>query len=477
MALKEKSCVSATVTSNLKVDDKIAFDLYLNEVFEDLLKRRVKNQNDKSINLKNKNLIGINKLIFNNYYSLPGIIGERLFHVFDSKRKDIIELGFFKYGMNTLFCDNYQNILRFIFDFYDFDGDGKISKEDIRTVLSYVKFSNKKKVNNNNNDNNNSNYDINSGTDMNKSLNMKKLYENSVKSQNQLVDIIEKCFKNMGELIKFDAFINIVENINSDIFFLIYIFLLNKRPFSKKTIELYKKTTIDNSTIDFKTIGIFHPVSNYNMSTHYNKKYFNSTISNSVISYPIQYNKEESIKGKRLFKSIYNNYTINVDKSENEIFLGNKTNIQRTYYETKLPKDILDSMEKMNKNVIKDEDDLLESEKNNFEGYLYKYSNGKLNKIWFKLFFKDLFFYRQKTDIKHYGMHNLSGLYFIEEEKKNIDDKSYFAFAIIFPTRKHIYYCDNEADYQKWSEYLKIATKYSNLNDIFEIKETLGSGS
>jgi hypothetical protein len=57
----------------------------------------------------------------------------------------------------------------------------------------------------------------------------------------------------MGELIKFDAFINIVENINSDIFFLIYIFLLNKRPFSKKTIELYKKTTIDNSTIDFKT--------------------------------------------------------------------------------------------------------------------------------------------------------------------------------------------------------------------------------
>ena len=453
-----KSRLSAKLISNLKVDDKMAFNIYLKEVFFDLLSRRVKNQNDKNINLKNKNLIGINKLIFNNYYSLPGIIGERLFHVFDSKRKDIIEFGFFKYGMNTLFCDDYKNILRFIFDFYDFDGDGKISKEDIRTVLSYVEFTNKKE----NNNDNNKNIEINSGTDMNKSLNTKRLYENSVKSQNQLVDILEKCFKDMKELIEFKNFIYIVENINSEIFFMIYIFLLRNRPFSEKTIELYKKISINHSnlsTINTITNQILYP------DSYYNEKIFffnNSALSKSVFSIPVLYNS---------------NSTINEDKDE--VFLDNEINIWKSFYEVKLSKDILDSMEKMKPYDIKDEDDnnLLESEKNIFEGFLYKISNGKINKIYFKLFYKDLFFYRQKNDIQHFGMHNLSGLFFIEEKNKVIEDKTFFSLAIIFPTRKHIYYCDNESDFQKWSQCLKIATKYSNLNDVFEIKETLGSGS
>ena len=453
-----KSRLSAKLISNLKVDDKMAFNIYLKEVFFDLLSRRVKNQNDKNINLKNKNLIGINKLIFNNYYSLPGIIGERLFHVFDSKRKDIIEFGFFKYGMNTLFCDDYKNILRFIFDFYDFDGDGKISKEDIRTVLSYVEFTNKKE----NNNDNNKNIEINSGTDMNKSLNTKRLYENSVKSQNQLVDILEKCFKDMKELIEFKNFIYIVENINSEIFFMIYIFLLRNRPFSEKTIELYKKISINHSnlsTINTITNQILYPDSNYNEKIF---SFNNSALSKSVFSIPVLYD---------------NNSTINEDKDE--VFLDNEINIWKSFYEVKLSKDILDSMEKMKPYDIKDEDDnnLLESEKNIFEGFLYKISNGKINKIYFKLFYKDLFFYRQKNDIQHFGMHNLSGLFFIEEKNKVIEDKTFFSLAIIFPTRKHIYYCDNESDFQKWSQCLKIATKYSNLNDVFEIKETLGSGS
>jgi Ca2+-binding EF-hand superfamily protein len=40
--------------------------------------------------------------------------------------------------MKMLFSDTYENHVKFIFDFYDFDKDGKISREDIQIVLSYI---------------------------------------------------------------------------------------------------------------------------------------------------------------------------------------------------------------------------------------------------------------------------------------------------------------------------------------------------
>ena len=245
MKVKE-SHIPAEVISNLKISDKREFNYYLRELWPDLLSRRIKNENDKELKLKNQNILGLNKLIFNNYYSLPGIIGERLFHVFDSKRKEILEFSVFKTGMNTLFCGDYQNVLRFIFDFYDFDSDGKISKEDIRVVLSYVQFSNKK--------NNNTKEEI----DINQSINMKQLYERSVKNQNNLAEILEKCFKKKI-LINFEEFVLAVENNSSEIFFRIYIFLLENRPFSEETIQLYKNiektSTISERNIDVATIN------------------------------------------------------------------------------------------------------------------------------------------------------------------------------------------------------------------------------
>ena len=53
--------------------------------------------------------------------------------------------------MTRLFTGNFDQLIDFIFEFYDFDKDNKISSEDIRIVLSYIplkvmdkKISNKK---------------------------------------------------------------------------------------------------------------------------------------------------------------------------------------------------------------------------------------------------------------------------------------------------------------------------------------------
>ncbi len=44
----------------------------------------------------------------------------------------------FLVGMRTLLTDNFDKTSKFIFDFYDFDKDGQITREDIRIVLSYI---------------------------------------------------------------------------------------------------------------------------------------------------------------------------------------------------------------------------------------------------------------------------------------------------------------------------------------------------
>jgi Ca2+-binding EF-hand superfamily protein len=46
-------------------------------------------------------------------------------------------------GMTTLFSEQFEKQIVFIFNLYDFDKDGFISKEEVRTVLSYVPLKSK----------------------------------------------------------------------------------------------------------------------------------------------------------------------------------------------------------------------------------------------------------------------------------------------------------------------------------------------
>jgi len=50
-------------------------------------------------------------------------------------------------GMSTLFFDSIDKLEKFIFQLYDFDKDGLISKEDVRVVLSYIPLNVRSKVN------------------------------------------------------------------------------------------------------------------------------------------------------------------------------------------------------------------------------------------------------------------------------------------------------------------------------------------
>jgi Ca2+-binding EF-hand superfamily protein len=206
------------IRKNLQIEDEILLHKYLKEIWGDLSKRS--NENEK----------GITKVIFNKYYDLPGIISERLFSCLDKDKNGILSLSEFVSGLKNLYSqeESFDSLAKFIFNLYDFSSVGKIKKEDVRVVLSYVPLQK-----------NEGNTQDKPSKDENIHL-VEEKFEDRVESQEQLFNILNLAFKSKDEM-NFEEYINVVKNVNSDIFILILMFLLEKKPFSNQSIQLFAK--------------------------------------------------------------------------------------------------------------------------------------------------------------------------------------------------------------------------------------------
>jgi len=73
--------------------------------------------------------------------NLPGLIGDSFYRILDTNKDEYIDLNEFLNGLSRIYFGDFEDKLKFIFEMYDFDGNGKISKEDIRTMMSYIPMS------------------------------------------------------------------------------------------------------------------------------------------------------------------------------------------------------------------------------------------------------------------------------------------------------------------------------------------------
>ena len=455
------------IRKGLQIPDDELLNKYLKEIWSDLSKRTKDTTKDTTK--------GITKVTFNKYYDLPGIISEKLFSCFDKDKDGILNLTEFTTGMQSLFSQNesFDSLAKFIFNLYDFNSTGIIKKDDVRVVLSYVPLQN----------------DISSNIKENVEL-VNDKFEDRVESQEQLFHILNIAFKNK-EKMNFEEYINIIKNVNSDIFILLLMFLLEKKPFSNYSIQLHS-LTMESPHLQISATPTLLPQNIASPSLHsrflspkLKKERLDKTKNNKGLSKATnllqlysgvdnsKINKEEKkekkkeeskdLKEKRPQRRIRMNLNNLTDKtpelSKNTFTFGKNQENE----ENKAEEDMIGDIE--------------EEQFVRYEGYVYKYSQTqkKMKRTYFRLVGKDLYYYKKKEEKNHRGMHNLSGVFIKKGDDFEYDGKKYLSIVMLYKSEKS-YYFDNEQDFNIWFEKLNQAIQNKSLFDKYEVRQKIGKG-
>ena len=450
------------VRKSLQIRDEELLNKYLKEIWSDLSKRT------KDVTK------GITKVTFNKYYDLPGIISERLFACFDKDKDGILNLTEFTTGMQSLFsqAESFDSLAKFIFNLYDFNSTGIIKKDDVRVVLSYVPLS-----------------DSSSNIKENIELVQDK-FEDRVESQEQLFHILNIAFKNKDKM-NFEEYINVIKNVNSYIFILLLMFLLEKKPFSNYSIELHS-LTFESPNIHVSATPTLLPQqiaspslhsrflspklkkkkldknkNNKGLSKATNLLQLYSGVDNSKKKEEVKQEKDESkdLKEKRPQRRMRINLNNLTDKTPE---------LSKNTYTFSQQKESEENKEELEDNF---QEAIEEDQCVRYEGYVCKYSQTqkKMKRTYFRLIGKDLYYYKKKEEKNHRGMHNLSGVFIKKGEDFEYDGKKYLSIVILYKTEKS-YYFDNEEDFNKWFEKLNLAVQNKSLFDKYEVKQKIGKG-
>ena len=528
----------------LNKTQKKYFEEYLQEISKELISRSHKKK-------------GISKYIFSQYFEFPGLISHRLFTVFNNndKNEEYLSGENFIDNMLDLFTGSFDELSYIIFKLFDFKNDGNITSDEISIILSYIPISHK-------------NYD-------NKKFRFEQdEFIDRIESQEEIALSLEILFSNKKS-ITYNEFVDIIKNKNSDIFIFLLIFILERKPFSKEIIEIYKEDNCDEeieeneeesdsdeknqkdvyiippiintektNTPKIKKKPIVLPVTNIslnnpiiignsenNNSAKNNGKNENNKPNNlhhsksdenikninekhrddekTVISYTnlnhcseINFIKLKSnetkdfpIRRKSHINNIFsknpkiihtksfwqlNNFKLNKEFSLNKIednseesedsnLLSDKSSDSNEDSDnSKDTKSLESSIEKkgnnkINRNIIK-------------EGYLYRISeSGKIKKLWFRLINKHLFYFKSK-DCVHSGMNCLIKVFIKESFAREINNKDYYCFTLIFGKKEKEYFVDNEEDYLVWLKIFRKLLHCENIKDLYDIQNKIGEG-
>jgi len=450
----------------ISVENEELFLVYLKEVYKDLADRNEENRKK-----------GIMKIIFFDYLKLPMFISEKVFTVFDEDKDGFLSSKEFILGMNKLYNGSYQDTIRLIFDILDFNHDGFIEKDDAKMILSLLPL---------------------------KTDRSKVEYKYQMQSLEEIGEIIDSTFGKMKKL-NLDEFKSIVEKHKSDIFIQLICFLYQKKPFTENNINEFKsskkvvpndlilqtpqaknKESVNNILLPSPSKTTFlSPVSNLLKSINIGESAgfeeesgpaisgFNGMVrfDNRIIP---KNNEEKDEEGddKDINKVIKNSDLVYNSPS---VFLKkNKAPKKPSLFTLNSPSPAISPLTSQKKVAPLS---LNDNEKVTYENYIYKVSTtNKLKKYYLVLINKDIYYYKNEDKKEVVGMHNLSGCFVKDNATKVINDKTYYSFTLVFPSKERSFYCSSKEIYDNFTEKLKESFGYLNFFDYYEMLDDLGEG-
>ena len=199
------------IQETLGLNNPVLFKKYLKEVFSDL---------GNSVDKYNRKFM--TRMVFYDYIKLPFFIAEKLFKSFSKTSTQGLCEEEFVENFYKLYMGSFEETTNIIFNLLDFDKDGSINKEDVKTILSYLPI-------------NEVNDDSNEKNDL-----ISKVFGAQMKSLEEIDRILSETFSKYGGKLNLKQFIEIVTEQNSEIFLQILCFLYEQIPFSSKNIETMK---------------------------------------------------------------------------------------------------------------------------------------------------------------------------------------------------------------------------------------------
>ena len=168
----------------------------------------------------------LSKTNFYNYFKdIPLVIIEKIFNSFLSDNKTELSQDNFISNFMCIMFGNYDQILKLIFNIYDFSNKGIIYKHDVKLLLSYIPMKQEYQK-----------------------LNTSRKFKLQQESQEELEKMLKLVFLDKSKGLTFKTFKLIIDTVNSDIFTIFFCFIIKSLPFDEESVDICEQYNIFYTT-------------------------------------------------------------------------------------------------------------------------------------------------------------------------------------------------------------------------------------